>query len=126
MISESCHSRAASNLFGAGLSLIVALAATDSCAEGSSLTPGLYEVEVRLILPNVDNAAALSTLTRCITPADLHSGQAFFVLSDNPLKQCEMLDYHATAETAFYRIACPGPNRASALQNVHSALWYLQ
>jgi len=95
--------------------LIVALAATESCAEGSSLTPGLYEVEVRLSLPNVDNAGVLNTVTRRVTPADLQSGWAFFVLSDNPLKQCELLDYHATAETASYRIACPGPNRASAV-----------
>jgi hypothetical protein len=109
------HVHALKNLLGAGLSLIVALAATDSCAEGSSLTPGLYEVEIRLSLPNVDSAAVLSTFTRCITPADLRSGWAFFVLSDNPLKGCELLDYQAKAETAFYRIACPGPNRGSAV-----------
>jgi hypothetical protein len=102
-------------LSGTILGLAMGLGATDSCAEDSSLTPGLYQVEVRLSLPNVDNAAVLNTVTRCVTPADLQSGRAFFVLSDNPLKQCELLDYHLATQTALYRIACPGPNRGSAV-----------
>lgn len=113
-------------IFSAGLGVMVALAAGESCAEGLSLTPGLYQVEVRLSLPNVDNAVSPSTSTRCVTPADLQSGRAFFVLSDNPLKQCELLDYHATANTAFYRIACPGPNRGSAVaffDTTQTAYW---
>lgn len=79
------------------------------------LKPGLYQVEVRIGLPNVQDTAASILLTRCIRPADLRSGQAFFVLSDNPLKNCELLDYQVTADTAVYRIACPGPNRGSAV-----------
>jgi hypothetical protein len=102
-------------ILGASLSLMVALATTESRAEELSLTPGLYQVEVRLTLPNVDNAAPPSTVTRCVTAADLQSGRAFFLLSDNPLRQCELLDYHASADTVLYRIACPGPNRGSAV-----------
>jgi hypothetical protein len=36
-------------------------------------------------------------------------------VSDNPLKSCELLDYQATGNKAMYRIACPGPNRGSAV-----------
>jgi hypothetical protein len=102
-------------IHGANLSLMVAMAAVGSHAEELSLTPGLYQVEVRLSLPNVDNVAPPSIFTRCLAPVDLQSGQAFFVLSDNPLKQCELLDYRAASDTAFYRIACAGPNRGTAV-----------
>ena len=99
----------------AGASAIAAVAATGSNAAGPSLAPGLYQVEVRISLPNVQDVAAPIVLTRCVSPAALESGQAFFVLSDNPLKTCNLLDYQATADTAVYRIVCPGPNMGSAV-----------
>lgn len=98
-----------------GASVIAALAATESNAADLSLTPGLYLVEVRISLPNVQDVAAPIVLTRCISPADLKSGQAFFVLSDNPLKNCDLLDYQAAADTVAYRIVCRGPNMGSAV-----------
>ena len=73
--------------------VVAALAATGANAADSSLIPGLYRVEVRIILPNVRDVAAPLVLTRCLSPADLKSGHAFFVLSDNPLKSCELVDY---------------------------------
>ena len=79
------------------------------------LAPGLYVVDVRISLPNVQDTAAPIVLTRCVRTADLKSGQAFFVLSDNPLKTCAQLDYQTTSDRALYRIACPGPNRGSAV-----------
>jgi hypothetical protein len=75
----------------------------------------LYRVEVRIALPNVEDVAAPMTLSRCLTRADLQSGRAFFILSDNPLKSCAMLDYRPSAEAATYRIACAGPNMGSAV-----------
>lgn len=107
-------------IYGANLSLMVTLAASGAHAEELSLTPGLYQVEVRLSLPNVDNVAPPTIFTRCLARLDLQSGQAFFVLSDNPLKQCELLDYHAAADTASYRIVCPGPNRGTAVAVFHT------
>lgn len=96
-------------------SVIAALAVTASNAADSSLTPGLYQIEVRISLPNVQDVAAPLVETRCISSGDVESGQAFFVLSDNPLKSCELVDYEATAGSAIYRIACAGPNRGSAV-----------
>jgi len=84
-------------------------------AADSLPVPGLYRVEVRISLPNVQDTAAPMLLTRCVGPADLQSGRAFFVMSENPLKSCDLLDYEVTAGTAVYRIACPGPNRGSAV-----------
>ena len=95
--------------------MAAALAATGSSAADSSLTPGLYQIEVRISLPNVQDVAAPIVLIRCVNRDDLKSGQAFFVLSDNPLKRCELVDYKATAGSAIYRIACVGPNRGSAV-----------
>jgi hypothetical protein len=88
---------------------------TGSDAADSSLTPGLYQVEVRISLPNVQDVAAPLVVTRCLSRDDLESGQAFFVLSDNPLKSCELVDYQAIAGTVIYRIAYAGPNRGSAV-----------
>lgn len=99
----------------AAAGVIAALAATGSDAADSLLVPGLYQVEVRISLPNVQDVAAPLVVTRCLSPDDLRSGRAFFVLSDNPLKSCELVDYQATTGTANYRIACAGPNRGSAV-----------
>jgi hypothetical protein len=90
---------------------------TAFCAHAASvaLKPGQYRVEVRISLPNVQDTAAPLVITRCISDADLNNGQAFFVLSENPLKHCDLLDYQSTQSRAAYRIACPGPNRGSAV-----------
>ena len=94
---------------------IAALMAFASAAANSLLIPGLYQVEVRIVLPNVQNAAAPVVVTQCVSAADLDSGRAFSLLSANPLKNCDLLDYQMTDGAATYRIACPGPNRGRAL-----------
>ena len=96
-------------------SVIPALIAMGSDSAETSLAPGLYQIEVRLMLPNVEHAAAPFVVTRCVSPADLESGKAFPVLSNNPLRSCDLLDYQATDGTISYRIACPGPNKGSAV-----------
>jgi len=93
---------------------IGAIAAGSAAAE-SPLLPGLYEVEVRISLPNVQDVARPLLVTRCITPDDADSGRAFFVLSDNPLKRCNLVDFEAASGKASYRIECPGPNRGHAI-----------
>jgi hypothetical protein len=95
--------------------VIAALAVIGSAAADSSLTPGLYQVEVRISLPNVQDVAAPLVVTRCLGLEDLQTGRAFSILSDNPLKTCDQVDYQATAGTAIYRIVCAGPNRGSAV-----------
>lgn len=96
-------------------SVVVASIAAGSDAAEPLMAPGLYQIEVRISLPNVQDTAAPIVLTRCVHPADLKSGQAFFILSDNPLKNCDLMDYQTTSDTAIYRIACAGPNRGSAV-----------
>lgn len=93
---------------------MVAVVTAASHAEELPLQPGLYQVEVRISLPNVENAAPPTIVTQCLASDDLQSGRAFFVLSDNPLKQCALLDYRFTSDIAAYRIACAGPNRGTA------------
>ncbi len=95
--------------------LLAALVATAAAAAEPALSPGLYRVEVRIALPNVQEVAAPMVFDRCISAADLQSGQAFRVLSDNPLKACDVLDYRMSDATATYRIACQGPNKGSAV-----------
>lgn len=96
-------------------SVLAVLVASASVAADPLLAPGLYRVEVRIALPNVQDAAAPFVATRCVSPADLKSGEAFSILSKNPLRNCDLLDYRVTDGTASYRIACPGPNKGSAV-----------
>lgn len=97
------------------LVLIAGKIALGSQTANLALTPGLYEVEVRISLPNVAHTAPAVLTMRCVGTGDLQSGQAFFVLSDNPLKACDLLDYQTSAREATYRIVCAGPNRGSAV-----------
>ncbi len=85
-----------------------------TATQALDLSPGLYEIEVMMALPNVQNVAAPIKITQCITADDLRSGRAFFVLSDNPLQACELVDYRPADNTFTYRVVCPGPNRGSA------------
>ena len=87
----------------ASASLAAILTATGSGAADPALTPGLYQVEVRIGLPHVLDTTGAMILSRCVAAADLDSGQAFFVLSDNPLKSCDLLDYHPGPDTATIR-----------------------
>ena len=103
------------DLFAAALAAGAALAAVAPAAAEQALQPGLYQVEVRINLPNVGVAAPAPQLTRCIRPDDLLSGEAFSVLSDNPLRTCGRVDYQLTQSTASYRIECAGPNRGYAI-----------
>jgi hypothetical protein len=96
-------------------SVLAVLAATASVAADPLLAPGLYRVEVRIALPNVQDAAAPFVVTRCVSPADLESGEAFSILSKNPLRNCDLLNYQVTDGAVSYRIACPGPNKGSAV-----------
>jgi hypothetical protein len=99
----------------APVQVLAALAATAAAAAEPALSTGWYQVEVRIALPNVQEVAAPMVVSRCISAADLQSGQAFGVLSDNPLKECDVLDYQVSDGTATYRIACQGPNKGSAV-----------
>jgi hypothetical protein len=83
-------------------------------AAGVALTPGLYEVRVELALPNTYNSALRTTVRHCVTTADLVTGRAFFVLSDHPIRACALYDYAARQDKVQYRLACAGPNAASA------------
>jgi hypothetical protein len=93
--------------------LIAAAGAASAAAEPAALVPGLYEIEVRLGLPNVLEVGPPRQLTRCLTAGEIASGRAFFVRSENPIRACGLADYAATGTTVRYRIRCPGPNAAS-------------
>jgi hypothetical protein len=84
----------------AQVSVVVALATTGSNAAEPLLTAGLYQIEVRIALPNVQEVAAPIVLNRCVSAGDLKSGRAFLVRSDNPLRNCDQLDYKLTGGTA--------------------------
>jgi hypothetical protein len=107
------------------LGLLSLFAVYASLADASvHLTPGLYEVQVEIALPNTYNIAPKTTVRHCVTAADIATGRAFFVLSDNPIRSCALHDYDAYKEKVRYRIACVGPNAASAgaefeLQHTH-------
>jgi hypothetical protein len=84
-------------------------------AADSVLTPGLYEVTFTLELPNVATTGiGPGTVRHCITAASLASGEAFAILSDNPLRACPVVDYVLERDRARYRVACAGPNAPRA------------
>jgi hypothetical protein len=93
---------------------LLALAVLLAAAGPPGVAPGLYDIEVRLGLPNVLEVGPPTKLRRCVTSGEIESGQAFFVRSENPLRACALTDYAATGTSVRYRIRCPGPNEASA------------
>lgn len=94
--------------------LLVQFGVSPAAAGPPAVAPGLYDIEVRLGLPNVLEVGRPTSLRRCLTGEEIESGQAFFVRSENPLRACALTDYAATGTSVRYRIRCPGPNAASA------------
>ena len=96
---------------GNALALIACLAADVIAAAEMALQPGLYEVTFTLEMPNViATGIGPGTVRRCVTAADLRTGNAFGVLGDNPIRACPLKDYEISADRAQYRIECAGPN----------------
>jgi Protein of unknown function (DUF3617) len=93
---------------------LLALVSLLANAGAPAVAPGLYDIEVRLGLPNVLEVGPPTSLRRCLTGEEIESGQAFFVRSENPLRACALTDHAATGTSVRYRIRCPGPNAASA------------
>jgi len=87
----------------------------DARADEGALKPGFYEVTVTLEMPNVVTGIGPGTVHRCVTAADLSTGNAFGVLGENPIRSCPISDYSISANRALYRITCPGPNAPSAV-----------
>ena len=87
----------------------------DARADEATLKPGFYEVIVTLEMPNVVTGIGPGTVHRCVTAADLATGNAFGVLGENPIRSCPIADYSISANRALYRITCPGPNAPSAV-----------
>ena len=74
--------------------------------------PGLYEIELRIGMPHVLRVGEPRRLLRCVSAAELETGSAFSVLSENPLRACPLADYRSSGGAARYRIVCPGANAA--------------
>ncbi len=82
-------------------------------AAAAGPAPGLYEVEARLELPNLADAAVSKTTTLCLTPADADA-RGLAVLSDNnPLAKCPASNISESSGVLMFDIACPGRNAAS-------------
>jgi hypothetical protein len=81
----------------------------------SSLAPGMYEVEVRLELPNLGEVAPPVIERRCMTAEALASGAAFAILSSNPLARCLRSGMRVESSRVIFAVACPGPNAPSAI-----------
>jgi Protein of unknown function (DUF3617) len=95
--------------------LMIAVLAAASPAAAEPLQPGLYEIAVRLVMPNLGDAIQPATLRRCLPPAAIADGSAFAVLSsNNPLAACPRLDWKFKDGFTAFRIACEGPNMAKA------------
>lgn len=86
------------------------------------LEPGLYEITVRVAMPNLGDAIPAVTHQRCVTATLMASGEAFQVLSNNnPLTTCPRVDLRTEAAVTTFRIVCPGPNKASAMAAFEAA-----
>ena len=97
--------------------LLIAMPGALSGAQAGDvlLQPGLYEVTISLELPNVvATGVGPSTVRRCITRDDVHTGAAFGVLGQNPIQACPLKDYSISGNQASYRIECAGPNAPHA------------
>ena len=93
----------------------LALAATASAEETVALEPGLYEIAVRLDLPNIEGATAARVVRRCLAGTAESEHYGLLPLSENnPLSRCPVANVHRDGGALAFEIVCPGGNAASA------------
>lgn len=94
---------------------ICLLASSLSAGDVVTLQPGLYEVSVRLDLPNIAEAAATKVTTFCVSAADGNGNHGLKPLSDNnPLARCPVSNVQQQEAALTFEIVCPGGNAAIA------------
>ena len=94
---------------------VIACGLWPASALAEPLQAGLYEITVRVALPNLGDAIPATVQQRCLSESAIVDGSAFAVLSsNNPLQACPRSDNVATGDTVVFRIVCAGPNKASA------------
>jgi len=94
--------------------LLVGLASSSPAHAGDSklLTPGEYEVQMRLELPHIEDMGVSKTSKICVTDAATHG---LIVLSDNnPLVRCPASNVRQDGETLTFDLVCEGHNQAVA------------
>ncbi|GJD48392.1 hypothetical protein OPKNFCMD_1110 [Methylobacterium crusticola] len=97
----------------AGLIAAGAAAAPARAGEPVSLRPGAYEVEVRLALPHVEDAAPRKVTRICLDGSDPGGARGLSVLGDNnPLARCPATPPHREGEALTFAIVCAGRNEA--------------
>lgn len=80
-----------------------------------TLVEGSYEVEVRLELPHLEDAAVTKLETVCISGAGGGGGHGLAVLSDNnPLARCPVSNVREEGDTLTFDVICEGRNAAKA------------
>lgn len=72
------------------------------------LEPGLYEIKVRVELPNVIDPAHEALSRRCITRADLSRHDPFQIESETPLKKCQRTPICMGGAKAGFQVVCGG------------------
>lgn len=77
------------------------------------LQPGLYDVEVRLVLPHLSEHTRVRTQRVCIVAAEVEPTRGLGSLStNNPLAACRRSAVRPNNETLTFDIRCPGGNAA--------------
>lgn len=94
------------------ISTILAIANPSFAADETLLSPGEYEVNMRLELPNIEDMGASKTAKICVISGD-EGSHGLVVLSDNnPLGKCPVSNIRQDADAFRFDIVCPGGNAA--------------
>ncbi len=100
-----------------GAAPVLASAGASVQAVQPPVTPGLYELQIRLELPHLERYAATRTETVCIG-SDAHLATRLPVLTGNAVfRSCPATNRQWVGTSLSYDIVCPGraPARAAAV-----------
>ncbi|MFZ0848277.1 MAG: DUF3617 family protein [Hyphomicrobiaceae bacterium] len=100
-----------------GIAALVCLlpASPATSVDAVRLRPGLYEVGVRLDLPNIAGAAVSKVAMICLPAEDSAGNHGLVALSDNnPLAHCPVVNVRQEGDALTFDIVCPGGNAAIA------------
>jgi len=79
------------------------------------LEPGLYEITVRVELPNIIDPVDQRKITRCITREEISGHDSFQIESETPLSMCQRTPICMGGQNAGFQVICKGASGGVAL-----------
>ncbi len=89
---------------------LAALLLSQMASAATTLTPGMYEYTIKIIMPGAPASMPAQTLQRCLAAADV-AGSKAYEMPANKGSDCQVKDVNQSGGAFSYKMACTKPQK---------------